>query len=312
MGSPCELPDRHSTFLPFPGPRVYNARDNGLVTVIGIFGATASGKSAVAEQRGGADPGRARLGGRDAGLCDLPILTNQSAYPARLVGIWPLDQEASVGEYAPLAQAAIDEILAVQPDAGGRWWHRSLSPGCARRARPAAGAGPGRPRALGGALRRGRGRGSPCAARRGRPGGRGARARERPAARGPRARARRGRGVARPVERPALGRGAEAPDRRRRPRRAEGGARRADRGRTRAMFDAGVQDEVRRALARPISTTARKTMGLDEVATLPRDEACRRARRAHAAIRGVSAQVDAAGARHRYGRRRPPCGRDRR
>ena len=41
---------------------------------------------------------------------DLPILTNQS--PAHLVGIWPLDHEASVGEYAALAHAVIDEILA--------------------------------------------------------------------------------------------------------------------------------------------------------------------------------------------------------
>jgi tRNA dimethylallyltransferase len=41
----------------------------------------------------------------------LPILTNQSSYPARLVGIWPLDEEASVGAYAPLAHAAVDEIL---------------------------------------------------------------------------------------------------------------------------------------------------------------------------------------------------------
>ena len=40
----------------------------------------------------------------------LPILTNQS--PARLVGIWPLDHEASVAEYQALAHAAIDEILA--------------------------------------------------------------------------------------------------------------------------------------------------------------------------------------------------------
>jgi tRNA A37 N6-isopentenylltransferase MiaA len=39
------------------------------------------------------------------------------------------------------------------------------------------------------------------------------------------------------------------------------------------MFDAGVQDEVRRALARDISSTARKTMGIDEIATLPADEA---------------------------------------
>src|SRR5262249_59334349 len=29
-----------------------------------------------------------------------------------LVAIWPVDHEASVGEYAPLAQAAIDETIA--------------------------------------------------------------------------------------------------------------------------------------------------------------------------------------------------------
>jgi tRNA A37 N6-isopentenylltransferase MiaA len=39
------------------------------------------------------------------------------------------------------------------------------------------------------------------------------------------------------------------------------------------MFDAGVEEEVRRALAGPLSATARKTMGLDEVVTLPREEA---------------------------------------
>ncbi len=39
------------------------------------------------------------------------------------------------------------------------------------------------------------------------------------------------------------------------------------------MFEAGVREEVERALAGPISTTARKTIGIDEVATLPRDEA---------------------------------------
>ncbi len=43
--------------------------------------------------------------------------------------------------------------------------------------------------------------------------------------------------------------------------------------RTEAMFAAGVQDEVREALAGPLSATARKTLGLDEVASLPRDEA---------------------------------------
>ena len=39
------------------------------------------------------------------------------------------------------------------------------------------------------------------------------------------------------------------------------------------MFEAGVEEEVRRALAGPISATARKTLGLDEVTELPRDEA---------------------------------------
>ena len=36
------------------------------------------------------------------------------------------------------------------------------------------------------------------------------------------------------------------------------------------MFEAGVEEEVRRALARPLSATARKIMGLREVAELPR------------------------------------------
>jgi tRNA dimethylallyltransferase len=42
----------------------------------------------------------------------LPILTNQSEYPTRLVGMWELDHEGSIAEYQRLAHAAIDEILA--------------------------------------------------------------------------------------------------------------------------------------------------------------------------------------------------------
>jgi tRNA dimethylallyltransferase len=78
--------------------------------VLALFGPTASGKSAVAEEVA------ARLNGElvsaDAMQVyrDLPILTNQS--PAHLVGIWSLDRETSVGEYAGLAHEAIDEILA--------------------------------------------------------------------------------------------------------------------------------------------------------------------------------------------------------
>src|SRR5205814_5456515 len=40
----------------------------------------------------------------------------------------------------------------------------------------------------------------------------------------------------------------------------------------RTMFDRGVVDEVRAALAAPFSSTARQVLGLDEVANLPRDE----------------------------------------
>ena len=90
-----------------------NARDNAAVTVvIGIFGPTASGKSAVAEALAARIP--AELVSADAMQVyrDLPLLTNQSTHPSRLVGIWGLEHEASVGEYAPLAHAAIDEILA--------------------------------------------------------------------------------------------------------------------------------------------------------------------------------------------------------
>jgi tRNA dimethylallyltransferase len=42
----------------------------------------------------------------------LPVLTNQSEYPTRLVGILGLDEEGSVAEYQRLAHAAVDEILA--------------------------------------------------------------------------------------------------------------------------------------------------------------------------------------------------------
>jgi tRNA dimethylallyltransferase len=41
----------------------------------------------------------------------LPILTAQPDRPTRLVGIWPLAHEGSVAEYAQLAHAAIDELL---------------------------------------------------------------------------------------------------------------------------------------------------------------------------------------------------------
>ena len=61
------------------------------------------------------------------------------------------------------------------------------------------------------------------------------------------------------------------------------------------MFDAGVEDEVRARARRPLSSRPRgQVLGLARVAELPRDEALERDRRAHAALRRLPAQVDAA------------------
>ena len=240
------------------------------MTVIGIFGPTASGKSRVAAAV--ADLLPAELVSADAMQVyrGLPILTNQS--PARLVAIWTLEHEASVGEYAQLAHAAIDEILD-----GGRVPVVVGGTGLYLRAALAELSLPPAPLP-------------------------GARARWEeaydadPAAAYERLRA---------VD-PAAAAVVHANDRRRVVRAlelAEAGSSLApetDRlwaaetrhptvlvgldvprdvverrivERTQAMFDTGVEDEVRHALSGPVSTTARKTLGLDEIARLPRDQA---------------------------------------
>ncbi len=83
-----------------------------MASVLALFGPTASGKTSVAEALA------ARISA-DLVSADsmqvyrgIPILTNQSKQPARLVAIWPLSHEASLGEYQELAHTAIDEILA--------------------------------------------------------------------------------------------------------------------------------------------------------------------------------------------------------
>ena len=84
----------------------------GRTSVIAIFGPTASGKTGVAEAL--ADRVDGELISADAMQIyrGLPILTNQPTRPTRLVGIWPLDHEASVGEYQCLAHEAVDEAIA--------------------------------------------------------------------------------------------------------------------------------------------------------------------------------------------------------
>ena len=79
-------------------------------TVLAIFGPTASGKTAVAQALAERIPAELVSADSMQVYRSLPILTNQA--PARLVGIWPLDREASVAEYQRLAHTAIDEILA--------------------------------------------------------------------------------------------------------------------------------------------------------------------------------------------------------
>lgn len=79
-------------------------------SVLALFGPTASGKTEVAGIL------RERLGGvvisaDSAALYEgLPVLTAAPDYPARLVGVVPLDEEVSVGRYQQLAHAAIDEV----------------------------------------------------------------------------------------------------------------------------------------------------------------------------------------------------------
>ena len=78
-------------------------------SVLALFGPTASGKTAVASilrQEIGAEV----ISADSAALYEgLPILTAAPPYPARLVGVVPLDHEVSVGAYQRLAHEAIDE-----------------------------------------------------------------------------------------------------------------------------------------------------------------------------------------------------------
>jgi tRNA dimethylallyltransferase len=240
------------------------------VTVIGIFGPTASGKSRVAATLAERFP--ADLVSADAMQVyrGLPILTNQA--PARLVGLWPLDHEASVGEYAPLAHAAIDEILAVGRTpvvVGGTGLY--LRAAVADLALPEAPAPGERERwehfydedpALAHERLSGLDPGAAAAVHR-KDRRRVARALELAAAGGSLA-PETDRLWTEETRHPTLLVGLDVP---------KDVLERRIEERTQAMFDAGVVEEVQAALTGPISTTARKTLGLDEVATLPREDA---------------------------------------
>jgi tRNA dimethylallyltransferase len=203
----------------------------------------------------------------------LPILTAQPTRPTRLVGIWPLSHEGSVAEYGRLAHAAIDELL----DAGrtpviaggtGLYLRAALAdlevppaPGPELRAhweRVYDRLGPDRAHAI--LTDR-----DPDAAARLHPNDR--------------------RRVVRALELLELG-SSLRPDT---DRLWTSDMRRAAvvfgldlpreiltariEQRARAMFDAGVVQEVREALAEPISATAVHALGLREIAELPPDQA---------------------------------------
>jgi tRNA dimethylallyltransferase len=79
--------------------------------VLALFGPTASGKTAVAEAIAELVPAEIVSADSMQVYRGLPILTNQPSRPTHLVGVWELDHEASVAEYALLAHATIDRIL---------------------------------------------------------------------------------------------------------------------------------------------------------------------------------------------------------
>jgi tRNA dimethylallyltransferase len=240
--------------------------------VIAIFGPTAAGKSAIAARV-------ADLLGTEVVSADalqvyrgLEILTNQPLEPTHLVGIRDLTDSMSVGEYAALAHSAIDELvhtrgcavvaggtglylraaladLAIPPpvDAGARAsWEQMYdeSPAAAYARLENA---------------------DPAAAAAVHPNDR--------------------RRVVRALELAASGTSLVPPrndlwsERTRRPTAVFGLELSSDElarriaARTDVMLARGAVEEARAALGRPISHTARKALGLDELASLPRAEA---------------------------------------
>jgi tRNA dimethylallyltransferase len=240
-----------------------------MTAVLGIFGPTASGKSAVAEALASNMPARI-ISADSAQLYEgLPILTNQS--PAALVAIWDLEHEASVAGYQRLAHAEIDAARAVgstpvvvggtglyfraalgeldvppAPDPGARerwealYDERGGEPAHILLAEldpeAAAGVHPNDRRRVVRALEL---------------------AEAGHSLRGDRL-------WAEEWRHPTIVVGLDVPV-------AELDRRILER--TRAMFEAGVVEEVRRAVNAPLSSTAGKIMGLREVADLPREEA---------------------------------------
>jgi len=244
-----------------------------LPDVLALFGPTASGKTAVAENL--AD----RLGGEVVSAdsvqvyAGLPILTAQPERATRLVSIWPLDHEASVGAYQQLAHAAVDELLEAGRTpivAGGTGLY--LRAAVADLKLPPAPEPGARLRWERLYDRLGPEQAHAALAERDADAAERVHANDRRrvvralelAESGSSLRPSRDRLWAEETRRPTLVVGLDLPldelDRR-------------IEERTRTMFERGVEEEVRRALAGRLSLTARQVLGLREIAELPRAEA---------------------------------------
>ena len=241
--------------------------------VLGIFGPTVSGKSAVAEAIGERIPAELISADSAQVYCGLPILTNQPRRATRLVAIWALEHEASVGEYQRLAHAEIDRTLAaartpVVVGGTGLYFRAALAelelppppePGARERwARIYDRVGAERAHAL---LTEHDPRAAEAVHANDRR--RVIRALEL-AEVGASLAPRHDRLWATATRHPTLVFGLDVPQAVLNERIEE---------RTRAMLDSGAADEARAALAGPLSTTAAKIIGLREAAELPRQEA---------------------------------------
>jgi tRNA dimethylallyltransferase len=251
---------------------VTGSRPGGLSgLVLAIFGPTASGKTAVAEAVARLIPAELVSADSMQVYRGLPVLSNQSEHPARLVGIWPLEHEASVAEYQRLAHAAVDEILAsgrtpIVVGGTGLYLRAALSD----LAIPSAGAPGARERWERAYDHLGPERAHTALA-------------ERDPEAAARLHANDRRRVVRALELAEVGESLAGESLwesdHRHPTRVFGldvprevVARRIE-ARTRAMFEQGVEKEVRRALTGPISSTARMMHGLRDIAELPGGEA---------------------------------------
>jgi tRNA dimethylallyltransferase len=241
--------------------------------VVAVFGPTASGKTAVAERVADALGGDVVSADSMQVYRGLPILTNQPERPARLVAIWELEHEASVGEYQRLAHAEIDELLAagrtpIVTGGTGLYLRAALAdlelppapvPGARERWE-------GIYEALGAEAAHAQlTERDPDAAAAVHPNDRRrvVRALELAEA-GTSLAPAEARLWSAEVRRPTLVFGLDVP---------KDVLERRIEERARAMFERGVEEEVRRALAGPLSATARQVLGLDEVAGLGRTAA---------------------------------------